>query len=401
MTLYRCRKCRNVLFSDDCVISDHGQKDDICSTSSNTTVWFLSSDSEKTPEWIYQALDRGSWSKGKLYCPKCNGRIGSFDFISGNKCLCGQFTLPPLHILSCRVDKMSTTIQQKGIVNQYQRRPIEQATHTQTQDLLSLGHRGDVPSFGLTIIETEVPVSTTDDKTCQSSANAAEHLKGSEHKKKRARKRRMLIGEVPAYEEQNVTYGNQYEILQQERDGDSCSGHELPTVTTVSEEYCCSVCLDIYCYPTKCDPCCHTFCDPCLRRLARTKPRLTPCPLCRVTITSCTLDTELGERLTNAYPQEYKERIQKERKVCSDRFYPLPKCTYPSLHRGRLTDISGVTRGQVILMAILFTACVCISPLKSLAHSLFNVLLYCLDMLINFFDSAATVMAVHDILQLF
>ena len=26
MTLYRCRKCRNVLFSDDCVISDHGQK---------------------------------------------------------------------------------------------------------------------------------------------------------------------------------------------------------------------------------------------------------------------------------------------------------------------------------------------------------------------------------------
>lgn len=110
---------------------------------------------------------------------------------------------------------------------------------------------------------------------------------------------------------------------------------------------------------------------------------------------------ELGERLTNAYPQEYKERIQKERKVCSDRFYPLPKCTYPSLHRGRLTDISGVTRGQVILMAILFTACFCISPLKSLAHSLFNVLIYCLDMLIYFFDSAAAVMAVHDILQLF
>ena len=37
----------------------------------------------------------------------------------------------------------------------------------------------------------------------------------------------MLIGEVPAYEEQNVTYGNQYEILQQERDGDSCSGNVI------------------------------------------------------------------------------------------------------------------------------------------------------------------------------
>ena len=35
----------------------------------------------------------------------------------------------------------------------------------------------------------------------------------------------MLIGEVPAYEEQNVTYENQYEIIQQERDGDSCSVH--------------------------------------------------------------------------------------------------------------------------------------------------------------------------------
>ena len=67
-----------------------------------------------------------------------------------------------------------------GIVNQYQRRPKEQATHTQTQDLLSLGCRVDVPSFGLTNIETEVPLSTTDDKTCQSSANATEHLKGKQ-----------------------------------------------------------------------------------------------------------------------------------------------------------------------------------------------------------------------------
>lgn len=37
----------------------------------------------------------------------------------------------------------------------------------------------------------------------------------------------MLIGQVPAYEEQNVTYGNQNEILQQERDGDSCSGNVI------------------------------------------------------------------------------------------------------------------------------------------------------------------------------
>ena len=78
------------------------------------------------------------------------------------------------------MSQLLQNISYTGIVNQYQRRPKEQAINTQTQDLLSSGYRGDVPSFGLTNIVTEIPLSTTDDKTCQSSANATEHLKGKQ-----------------------------------------------------------------------------------------------------------------------------------------------------------------------------------------------------------------------------
>lgn len=109
---------------------------------------------------------------------------------------------------------------------------------------------------------------------------------------------------------------------------------------------------------------------------------------------------ELEAKLKDIYPEEYKKRLQKERKVCSDSFYPLPSCAHPSLQRVR-PDFSGITRTQVVLMAILLTVCVCITPMKSLVHNMLKILSFCIDNLLYFLDSALTVMALHDILQLF
>lgn len=109
---------------------------------------------------------------------------------------------------------------------------------------------------------------------------------------------------------------------------------------------------------------------------------------------------ELEANLKDLYPEEYKKRLQKERKVCSDSFYPLPSCANPSLQRVR-PNFSGITRTQVVLMAILLTVCVCITPMKSLVHNMLKILSFCIDNLLYFLDSALTVIALHDILQLF
>lgn len=115
---------------------------------------------------------------------------------------------------------------------------------------------------------------------------------------------------------------------------------------------------------------------------------------------SISVFAELEAKLKDLHPEEYKKRLQKERKACLDSFYPLPSCANLSLQRVR-PDFSGITRTQVVLMAVLLTVCVCITPMKSLVHNMLKMLSFCIDNLLYFLDSALTVMALHDILQLF
>lgn len=53
----------------------------------------------------------------------------------------------------------------------------------------------------------------------------------------------------------------------------------------------CSVCLDMFYRPHRCEPCGHMFCEHCLRQLSRQTPTFTPCPLCREVISKCVLNT--------------------------------------------------------------------------------------------------------------
>uniref|UniRef100_F6YFI1 Uncharacterized protein n=1 Tax=Ciona intestinalis TaxID=7719 RepID=F6YFI1_CIOIN len=68
----------------------------------NNQVWFLNYDS--SPLWVNDAIDKGDWKIGKLHCPSCNGRLGSFNFIQQQKCTCQKFVVPPVWLQKSKVD---------------------------------------------------------------------------------------------------------------------------------------------------------------------------------------------------------------------------------------------------------------------------------------------------------
>ncbi|KAL3887265.1 hypothetical protein ACJMK2_027208 [Sinanodonta woodiana] len=77
-----------------------------CDDAENINVWFI--DLEASPSWIQSLVTKGKWMKGKLVCPKCQGRLGSFDFIRTLRCPCLKHELPSIHILKARVDAETT-----------------------------------------------------------------------------------------------------------------------------------------------------------------------------------------------------------------------------------------------------------------------------------------------------
>jgi DNA-directed RNA polymerase subunit RPC12/RpoP len=103
----KCRKCRQELFSHPTVrlqdshgvgISEEGRTDSECSSE------VLYIPEETKPSWLEEILDERGWEKGKINCPKCSARIGSYNFVSGMKCQCGTFVLPPIHIVKSKID---------------------------------------------------------------------------------------------------------------------------------------------------------------------------------------------------------------------------------------------------------------------------------------------------------
>ncbi|XP_033725922.1 uncharacterized protein LOC117315705 isoform X1 [Pecten maximus] len=113
-SLFRCRKCGECVFDSSCVVTVHGQQHPVsdgstmlpmnssCRDVTMATVWYITD--ESAPAWILKTVESAFWSKGKLLCPKCGGRLGSFDFTKTMKCACGESTAPPIHISQCRVD---------------------------------------------------------------------------------------------------------------------------------------------------------------------------------------------------------------------------------------------------------------------------------------------------------
>lgn len=106
--IFKCKKCRHVLFKSQSVVNSHNEiynintkLTDCQDLEKEKYVWFLRDDNLE--EWIERQIDQGNWIKGKLLCPTCNNRIGSYDFVSGSQCTCG-IVLPSIHVVKSKVD---------------------------------------------------------------------------------------------------------------------------------------------------------------------------------------------------------------------------------------------------------------------------------------------------------
>lgn len=87
--VYRCRKCRRVVAAESNLIV-HQNKEENCHKT-----YFI-----EPLEWMNCAQT----VEGKLFCPKCNGKLGSFSWIMGCECACGVKVAPAFYLTPSKVD---------------------------------------------------------------------------------------------------------------------------------------------------------------------------------------------------------------------------------------------------------------------------------------------------------
>lgn len=104
---FRCRRCRHNLLQEDTAEVEAGCS--LCmEDEAQSPVWYLQE--ENVPPWIQHCIEEACWTRGKLSCPKCGGRLGSFDFTVQSKCGSGLHVMPCVHLVRSRVDRFSTVL---------------------------------------------------------------------------------------------------------------------------------------------------------------------------------------------------------------------------------------------------------------------------------------------------
>ncbi|XP_060519517.1 E3 ubiquitin-protein ligase RNF180-like [Cylas formicarius] len=107
----KCKKCRKTVVensvSETVVLNAHGlainePDGSVCESVTESTSVFL--DEERLSDWLTAKISDGQWQKGRINCPHCGSRLGGFDFVSGNKCACMKYILPPVHLTNSKVD---------------------------------------------------------------------------------------------------------------------------------------------------------------------------------------------------------------------------------------------------------------------------------------------------------
>ncbi|KXJ83787.1 hypothetical protein RP20_CCG025491 [Aedes albopictus] len=115
--LIKCKKCANQLAEIEAQYvlsvhsettttiteSDDNQDVEICQTEAENAEVFIHED--HLPDWMRVEIEQSQWTKGKLKCPKCAFKVGSFDFVSGTRCKCTlNQVLPSVHFIRSKVD---------------------------------------------------------------------------------------------------------------------------------------------------------------------------------------------------------------------------------------------------------------------------------------------------------
>lgn len=104
MAEIKCFKCRFLLYRESCsvITKVHEKSDTKCFTLDNDKLLYLNID--YVPQWIMEKVEESGWTKGKLHCSSCSSKVGSFDFVSGFQCECGETLLPEIHFIKSQID---------------------------------------------------------------------------------------------------------------------------------------------------------------------------------------------------------------------------------------------------------------------------------------------------------
>ncbi|KAL1461689.1 hypothetical protein WDU94_013561 [Cyamophila willieti] len=108
--IVKCRQCRRVIANQPLTtfLTAHGKPvSDIfgCALTCDNKledVWYL--DELTVSDWMKIAVEEGNFLKDKLKCPNCSTNLGTFDFVSGQKCPCRQQCVPYIHLVKSKID---------------------------------------------------------------------------------------------------------------------------------------------------------------------------------------------------------------------------------------------------------------------------------------------------------
>ncbi|XP_037362468.1 dual specificity protein phosphatase 12 [Talpa occidentalis] len=112
--LYKCRKCRRSLYRSSSILDHNEGSGPIAFAHKRVTSSFrLTPGSQgqctsyfiEPVQWMESALL--GVMDGQLLCPKCNAKLGSFNWY-GEQCSCGRWVTPAFQIHKNRVDEMKT-----------------------------------------------------------------------------------------------------------------------------------------------------------------------------------------------------------------------------------------------------------------------------------------------------
>lgn len=373
----RCRKCRTVLLSENrmTLLDAHGEEccdagvralESECLSVREQSCLYIPE--ESFPDFILQAVEESSWTKGKIYCPSCRARLGSFNFVSGGQCACGSHVIPQVHILRSKVDWMKVGEVQPhpvsfpncSVVLCASSLPLDQPTQT------LMPADGDPKES----VGPDVPRSFTEDRDATSSPQTSSSRLRRKHRvdvlersdcktRHRQKGRKKILSNPPDESSEGPTSRPScFEVLDDELTGTEVdsSPEEDTEEINIPDNLVCPVCLDVLYSPLVTNPCGHIFCEPCLRRMAKPNPTRTHCPLCRQIIGQCMPCPDLAHDVQNCFFDLYQKRREFELQHNSQHL-PLPWTRNYRLmnayHRGEnWLERAGGWRTIIIVMSL-------------------------------------------------
>lgn len=108
-TVFCCRKCRRALFRESNIVPEEKHDKLAYSFVEGKAVPCTSHFLQEPEAWMNLTE-----AEGKLLCPKCDARFGSYVW-AGEQCSCGFWVVPAIQIPKSKVDTRKMNLEQANL----------------------------------------------------------------------------------------------------------------------------------------------------------------------------------------------------------------------------------------------------------------------------------------------